>query len=552
MEILNKNAFEISPIFSYNSKDPFDPYDLLNSILIDELYRSDNGKEVKIKNDNKTYKRDFITDTIADCLNEDVRAESEIFVNDLFNEVLTYKDNSSHLFDDIFVTQAANKNNMLYPSDDIIYTYQTDIIPNAKNYINNKSSFDELFVSFDFINKLNILAFAFEDEKKFDEYKKYIKNESSKIKDLPQEVIDILKDFDNIKLDKLTETIILREEIEDNNDINSFPRILMNLSMKYFKDEKDKGIDHLMPFSFREILIPKTITFVNIEKHANSSLKNINDSWTDIKKGLNKHLKIIDTKKINKLQEESEFEKKLKKFAKKLKKNQNLSQNDLRKKNYRLTATKTKTPKEYINIIKRIIDNQSNINRSLNAYKQSKNSFQRANRRNPDDFNKQGKITSTKYKPDLHLYIDTSGSIDEKNYRESVKLAILLAKKLNVNLYFNSFSHYVSNSTKLPIKNKSTKQIYEIFRKVPKVNGGTDFNNVWQYINKSKKRSLEISLMITDFGYLVPNSKDIKIPKNLYYIPCSFMDFNNIKYWCEQFMSQASYVEPKIRQKILT
>lgn len=552
MQVENKNAIELSPIFDYDYKNPFSPYKLLDEVLIDELFTPDKEKNVVIKDKNKKYDKDKTRDILSNCLNQSIDSKSEIFANKLFNEILTYKSKDVRLFDEIFVTQTANKNNLPYPNDKLIYTYATDIIPNAKKYLNDESKFDELFVSFDFVNKLSILAYSFRDEEDFSLYKKFIKKESKKIQNLDQQTINMFKDFDKLDLDTLTRTIILREKPEDNNEENSFQRILVSLSMKYFENEKNNDRDHIMPFSFKELLMPKTITFINIEKHANSTLKQINDSWNDIKKGLNQNLKIINTNKITKLQGESDLEKALSNLSKKVAKDVNqFTLDNLKIKTYKLKAIREKTPREYLSLLKKIIKKMENVSRSENSYKFTKNSFQRANRREPDNFNKQGKITSTKYKPDIHLYIDTSGSINEKNYRQSVKLAILIAKKLNVNLYFNSFSHYVSNSTKIPVKGKSTKQIYRLFEKIPKVSGGTDFLNVWNYINKSPKRRRELSLIITDFGDTIPNIKGIKSPKNLYYMPCSYIDFNIIKHEAEYFLNSAKFIDPKIRQKIL-
>lgn len=552
MKIVNKNSFELSPIFDYDYKNDFDPYNLLDEIFLNELYTSDTNNKVEIYDNNKNLiPRLEITDVFANCLDKTIEKKSEIFMNELFKESLTYKDNNTNLIDSVFVDQAAVKNNLPMPSKNIIYTYATDIIPTAKAYLNNEVNFETLFASFDFVNNLNILAFAFDNKDDFNLYKEYIKEEVSKI-NLSDEVKDLFKEFDKIKLENLTETIILREKIEDNNEPYSFPRILTSLSMNYCKKELKSNKNHIMPFSLRELLIPKTITFINIENHKNATVSKISSDWNDIKKGLSQNLKIINTKKINKLEPENELSKNMKKLMKNLKRKEenNLNAN-LEKKDYKIHATRTKTPHEYINIINNIMKRQANVNRSLNSYKEVKNSFKRANRRDPDDFNKQGKITSTLYRPDIHLYIDTSASIDEKHYSESVKLAILIAKKLNVDLYFNSFSHYVSNSVKLPIKNKSTKAVYNVFQNIPKVNGGTDFNNVWQYINKSKKRKKELALMITDFEYYVPNNKNIKIPDNLYYMPCSYMNFENIKFCAENFYEGASFLKKDIRKNIL-
>ena len=41
MQVENKNAIELSPIFDYDYKNPFSPYKLLDEVLIDELFTPD-------------------------------------------------------------------------------------------------------------------------------------------------------------------------------------------------------------------------------------------------------------------------------------------------------------------------------------------------------------------------------------------------------------------------------------------------------------------------------------------------------------------------------
>ena len=190
------------------------------------------------------------------------------------------------------------------------------------------------------------------------------------------------------------------------------------------------------------------------------------------------------------------------------------------------------------------------VNRSENAHKYVKSTFAKPNRRDPDDFNKMGKLMATKYKPDIHLYIDTSGSISERNYQDAVKACIKMAKKMNVNLYFNSFSSVLSQCTKLHTKDKTLAQIYSEFAKVPKVTGGTSFDLVWRYINESKKRQKELSILMTDFEWYAPN-KYIKHPDNLYYIPVSNTDWKSIVHYAESFVRSMKHIDPECRYKIL-
>ena len=215
----------------------------------------------------------------------------------------------------------------------------------------------------------------------------------------------------------------------------------------------------------------------------------------------------------------------------------NQSMQAMRAANMRFSKTRPTTV-NMTRVIKKILDKMAFTNKSMNIFKSVKTSFAKPNRRDPDDYNKQGKVISTRYKPDLHLYIDTSGSISERDYEDAVKACIAMAKKLNINMYFNSFSHIMSQTTRLHLEGKSKSAIYEEFRRVPKVSGGTDYEQIWHFINKSKKRCRELSIIISDFEWTA-RSAYVRHPKNLYYIPCSTMNWDYITREAEPFCKSA-------------
>ena len=127
-----------------------------------------------------------------------------------------------------------------------------------------------------------------------------------------------------------------------------------------------------------------------------------------------------------------------------------------------------------------------------------------------------------------------------------------MAKKLNINMYFNSFSHIMSQTTRLHLEGKSPEAIYEEFKKVPKVNGGTDYEQIWHFINSdtSKKRQRELSLIISDFEWTA-RTATIRHPKNLYYIPCSTMNWDFIVRHADEFCKSAVHNDPNIRAHVL-
>jgi predicted metal-dependent peptidase len=190
------------------------------------------------------------------------------------------------------------------------------------------------------------------------------------------------------------------------------------------------------------------------------------------------------------------------------------------------------------------------VSRSQNVLKKTKTTFSKANRRDPLDFNRPGKITSNHYLPDLHIYIDTSGSISEANYQQAVLMLIKLAKKLNVDLYFNSFSHVMSQEVLLRTKDKSVLRIWEEFRTLPKVTGGTDYKQIWNYINISEKRKRRLSLVVTDFEWS-PSTQREQHPANLYYAPCSSMNWASIVQSAGYFSKSMRHIEPAIAQRLI-
>ncbi|MGW0899790.1 hypothetical protein ACWD0G_22885, partial [Streptomyces goshikiensis] len=143
-----------------------------------------------------------------------------------------------------------------------------------------------------------------------------------------------------------------------------------------------------------------------------------------------------------------------------------------------------------------------------------------------------------------------SGSISEENYQEAVMMLIRIAKKLNINLYFNSFSHFLSQEVMLRTENKSTAQIWKEFRRIPKVSGGTEYAQIWRYINASRVRQRRLSLMITDFEWSPP-SKRQDHPKNLYYAPCSAMDWSSMVDLATRYADSMKHIDPGIRQRLL-
>lgn len=200
----------------------------------------------------------------------------------------------------------------------------------------------------------------------------------------------------------------------------------------------------------------------------------------------------------------------------------------------------------------RALMRMKNVNRSQNIFKKTKTSYLKTSRRDPDDYNRPGRITSTHYLPDIHIYLDTSGSISEDNYQDTIKMLIALAKKLNVNIYFSSFSHILSQEVLLRTQNRTVAQIWEEFRKIPKVSGGTNYEQIWNYIQMNPKRRERFSLVITDFEYYPPSHR-VEHPKNLYYTPIAVENsyWQEVVYYAKNYANSMRHIEPAIAQRMI-
>ena len=118
-------------------------------------------------------------------------------------------------------------------------------------------------------------------------------------------------------------------------------------------------------------------------------------------------------------------------------------------------------------------------------------------------------------KKDIHVYVDTSGSLSEHEYGPVMKYIIAFAKQQNVNISFSSFTTELSPVTKLDI-NDSTEEMYNTFLNTEKDIGGTDFEPVWQDCLENNNDKLVF--IISDMDYSPPTNV-FKHPNNLYYIP---------------------------------
>lgn len=548
--IQGNKPVELQPLTKDKLSKDFDAMTSLKEVMVYPILTElIPGHPVTVQKDGMQITEDDIATGIADACDENANVQTVDDMKMLYAQsLISYPRNSQLSFQRLFAVQAGKKANLPEPSPMVVYTPAQDIIPICRQFLGAQVDYNTLFATFAYYASPDTLGVYFANATAFDDFKAYLANTLTTIQTtLPTDTLQCMNAMQNMTLNELTESLVLRNSDSDGLTPYAFPRVLQSLLMNYSLQTPETQFG-ILPFHVGELILPKTMVFINIEEHARASASKIAQEWKIISNSLNQPLPMVSLNKLNSLTAMQRNIQKIQGQAATAAQAR-LINGTIRTANMPFKATRPNMIDVYP-ILMRILRKMETVNKSMNSYKMVKSSFARANRRNPDDYNKLGKIVSTRYKPDLHLYIDTSGSISESDYREAVRLAIAMAKKLNVDLYFNSFSHILSQCAQLHTKDKNPQAIMREFQKIPKVSGGTDFTLVWDYIMRSKKRQRELSIMITDFEFSAPN-KHIDHPKNLYYLPCATMNWSHIRREAEHFVKSAQMNIPDIRNHLL-
>lgn len=550
MQVTNQKPVELSPVYDAVITGQFDPVEYLKQTVVRPLMNPlSPSAPVQFTANGGALDEDDLTQYVLNCLGAALDASAEAVAKELFHKTLVYFDKASDLsVQDLFAIQSGVKEQLPAPTAQVVYTPATDVIPACREFLAGICTYDKMFASLDFYARPQMLGFYFANAQEFDNFKAWLTTELQTLgAAFPQNTNKLFADFQALNLNGLTESLILRNDDGENNDPCSFARALIALLMKYAK-QTSPALYGVLPFQLGELYCPKAIVFVNIERHSRATAKQVADEWQIINQSQQMNIKVVSANKLNKLTGTIRAMKKISSGAVSAAMQQGGGgiRRAARTK-FRKTAP---TQTDLVRIIKRVVKKMATVAKSENSYKSMKMSFARPNRRDPDNFNLMGKLVSTKYKPDIHIYLDTSGSISERNYQDAIKALIIMARKMNVNLYFNSFSHCLSQCSHLRTKDRSLKEVYAAFQKIPKVDGGTDYEQIWHYINASAKRRRELSIIMTDFEWTAPN-KYVKHPKNLFYIPVSHVDWSGLTYWAEQFVKSMAHIDPNCRARLL-
>lgn len=558
LTITNQKPAQFSAVHKLPVSGDYDPVAGITATIVEPLHTPLNQNHPVVISDaqGNTIDKDDTTQLVLNCLGDTVDAQAEDTVKSLVAQGSVYYDQKSPLLvNELFAVQAGVQYKLPTPTPTCIYTAQSDVIPAAKKLLAGQvNDAGELFASIAYAYHPETLGFWFQSSAAFDDFKTWLNGTTAALSTvLPGDTTNLLNQFGKITLKGLTESLLLRKDDADENEEYSFARVIVHMLMDYVQQKETAAAQAqttpetgVMPFLLSELYSPRTLVIVNVEAHARATGNKVAAEWKMINTSIAAPVKVLSNKSLSKLTALPRAAAKAQKAASNMNKANNQSGRSAQVKFRKQAPSKVELVKDLTRALKRM----GQVNRSQNIYRKVKSSFVKANRRDPDDWNKPGKMVSTHYMPDIHVYVDTSGSISEENYQQSVIMLISMAKKLNVNLYFNSFSHILSQEILLRTANKSVTQIWNEFRKIPKVSGGTEYKQIWDYINMSPVRKRRLSLMITDFEWY-PRTTRVEHPKNLYYAPCSSMDWKTITHYAHKYVANMHHIEPAIAQRML-
>lgn len=544
----NQKPTELNSQYTGSVANVFDPYTVVKDEMVKPLFQPlVPGQPVTIEEDGTPLTEDDITDLLFRCSEDGIDPQAEDRMKEIFQQTLTYYGKELNV-QSVYAVQAGLKEHLPLPTSRCKYL-PTDVIDASKQLMGGQISRDAFFATVAFYTRISSFGYYFANDTAWSDFQKWMLSEVQRLGSvIPADTIKLCQDLQNIRLNQLTQSFVLRDDSTQNNDPYSFARIFPFYLMMYEKMNAQSGkpayIAGHLPFSFGDNLCPETIIIMNVEKHAHAHPADIQNEWNIVQRALATRPKVLGNNKIQSLTSVARMATKIAASGATRKSNQLAKSAQIR---FRKTPP---TSADFYGHIQRIYKHTAFVQTSENATRCYKMTYQRPSRRDPDNPDRMGKTTGWKFKPDLHVYLDCSGSISERQYQDAIKSCIKLAKKMNVNFYFNSFSHVMSQTTKLKLKDRSVAEIYKEFRKIPKVAGGTDYEQIWHYINKSQKLSKEVSVVISDYEYTAPNHY-VKHPRFLYYAPISASNWDIIRSEAEIFAKSMLAICPDIRKHIL-
>lgn len=480
-------------------------------------------------------------------------------LNEIYRQSIQYLQKNDWYFEEQPLVEALTRMKLPLPSNKgrlVKYTTNGDVIPSAKAFLaqNDATNAINWFANIGaYLHDRaisNYLLVTVQTNAILDQIKQQIQNfvQIWQVQghQISQNVNQTIADFSKIDLiNDLSACLFLPNggmASGTEHDTLSFSRIFMYVLAQY--EKSNQGLFSVQPTNMQQLYLPESVVIMNLENYAHAKPSDIKDEWDTIEKAMTtkKALNFISNKRLMTAQT-------LAQNTSKMTSSQTGPQTKtIGRIKTKPFAGKPVPAKALMTMMAKIINSQTTNKVTQNIYKLSKTSYMRPNRRKPDDINMAGKLVVTQYRPDIHIYLDTSGSISEPQYRDAIMNLIALTKKIDCNLYFTSFSHVVSQTALIPTRNQSMKNIYKRFLSISKVTGGTDYSNVWRKIdlldehNQKNALSHQINFIITDFEYSLPRGYKMDASKasvkHTYYVPIS-VDASHWK-WIIQYAEKFS------------
>lgn len=473
--------------------------------------------------------------------------ELEKQVNEIYRQATMHTTQNDWFFEEQLVVEALTMNKLPLPvtskNRTVKYTAASDVIPAAKGFLADQS--DDA-ASYWFANIAaytrdrsvnDYLMVTVQSDDAFIQLKEHIKNKLDE-HNKNGHIIDskthkLFNDLDKISVaSDLSSCIMLPGggmKTSEQIDSMSFSRIFTNALAEFERNQPNPGALSVQPTNLKQTVLPESVIIINLENYAHAKPSEISTDWDELEEAfrIRKVLNFVSNKRLVTAQS---INRSTQGGSPRVSSSGAGYSQAVRIKEIPFTG-KPVTAKASLNMMKAVINGQISRRKTENSFKTATTSFMRPNRRQPNNINLPGKSSRTAYRPDIHVYLDTSGSISESQYRDAIVNLLALTQKINTNFYFTSFSDVISETALLKTQGASLKQAYHEFQNVPKVHGGTDFENVWNKIDmlndviERSNRSFQINFVITDFGYSLNanrrwNSNQASC-KHTYYVPVS-------------------------------
>jgi putative uncharacterized protein cgl1759 len=503
--------------------------------------------------------------TLADAIEETWKIDCpETTHQTTKNLISTYINNYSPVSwlkaDNFLIDRLYQKYELPEASDEIIYTIPCDIVEPVSNYLNDKIQAEQCITSISAYLNITAPIVMFKNRRSFHEFQEYI-DRRIMMMPLKPETRRLLRQFTGLKADSGFKCVKLRSTQYARLAENTFARVLMNLLEEYSSDSMTIARDEcvMVGASLRSRIVPLAIVFAVAENITIEDSETLNSDITEIKgfldwldepKGdapisINNNAEAEDQPfdMLETNESEKQKEERIKSAINNITSNQPGSGRGDPTRRVDPNSVKALT-KRLKKKIKQLI--QSTSARTMNGQKTVIKTYMRESRRDPMNIDLKGQYYKTTYTKDLHLYIDVSGSINLSMIEFALNAAADIATELKLNLFVTPFDSelYEKQTIVIPGSVISKRSALKKLKRLPISGGGTEFDNVYKFIESSKKRKNEISIMITDYC----DCPRLPSPKTLYYMGCKGTSPQTIENFIRHMKTHSNQ---NIRSKII-